>query len=152
MLIRSFRKHEAGGWGALRKRLWPGAEIDELTAQATSFLDGAQMPTIAAAFLAEEENGTPLGFIEIAIRSFSDGCDSMPVPHVEGWYVEPFARRHGVGRALMRHAEAWARDNGFTEMASDTETWNKASLTAHERCGFEEVERLIKLRKSLPCE
>jgi aminoglycoside 6'-N-acetyltransferase I len=73
----------------------------------------------------------------------------MPVPHVEGWYVEPDARGKGVGRALMRRAEEWSTARGHTELASDTEIDNMASLRAHERCGFEEVERLIKLRKPL---
>ncbi len=106
------------------------------------------MPTIAAVFLADDET-TPLGFIELAVRSFSDGCESMPVPHVEGWYVEPSARGRGIGRALMQAAEGWARDRGFTELASDTEPWNERSIAAHARCGFRETERLVKFRKSL---
>jgi len=106
------------------------------------------MPTIAAVFLADDET-TPLGFIELAVRSFSDGCESMPVPHVEGWYVEPFARGRGIGRALMQAAEDWARDRGFTELASDTEPWNERSIAAHARCGFRETERLVKFCKTL---
>ena len=73
----------------------------------------------------------------------------MPVVHIEGWYVEPTARGRNVGRALMHAAEEWARVRGFSELASDTEIGNEASLSAHERCGFQEVERRIKLRKSL---
>jgi aminoglycoside 6'-N-acetyltransferase I len=83
------------------------------------------------------------------MRAFSDGCDSMPVPHVEGWYVEPFARRRHVGSALMQAAENWARERGFAELASDTEPWNDASLAAHARIGFQETERLVKFRKVL---
>lgn len=112
------------------------------------FLNGGNIPTIAAVFVAEEDSA-PLGFLELALRSFSDGCHSMPVPHVEGWYVEPFARRRGVGRALMKAAEDWARRRGFTELASDTEPYNNASIAAHGSMGFEETERLIKFRKAL---
>lgn len=152
MRIRSFTNDEGEKWAGLRKRLWPHADIDQLSAEAIAFLSGTPVPTIAGAFIAEDESATPLGFLELAIRSFSDGCESMPVPHVEGWYVEPFARRRGVGRALMQHAESWAREHGFTELASDTEPWNNASIAAHAQCGFEETERLIKFRKSLACE
>jgi aminoglycoside 6'-N-acetyltransferase I len=132
----------------LRARLWPAADAKELAAEAEAFLDGREVPTIAAVFLAEEE-GVPLGFLEVAMRAFSDGCDSMPVPHVEGWYVEPFARRRHVGSALMQAAENWARERGFAELASDTEPWNDASLAAHARIGFQETERLVKFRKVL---
>jgi aminoglycoside 6'-N-acetyltransferase I len=49
----------------------------------------------------------------------------------------------------MRAAEAWSIARAFTELASDTEIGNDASLRTHQRCGFVEVERLIKLRKKL---
>ena len=71
------------------------------------------------------------------------------MPHVEGWFVEAHARQHGYGSGLMRAAEAWAREGGFTELASDTEVENAASQDAHARCGFEETERLVKFRKIL---
>jgi aminoglycoside 6'-N-acetyltransferase I len=148
VLVRSIRRGEAQTWVTLRARLWPAADAEELAAEAQAFLDGREVPTIAAVFLAEEE-GVPLGFLEVAMRAFSDGCDSMPVPHVEGWYVEPFARRRHVGSALMQAAENWARERGFTELASDTEPWNDASLAAHARIGFQETERLVKFRKVL---
>jgi aminoglycoside 6'-N-acetyltransferase I len=148
VLIRSVRLGDAQRWAMLRRKLWPTADPGQLTAEAESFLKGSTTPTIAAAFLAEE-GATPVGLIELAVRSFSDGCESMPVPHVEGWYVEPPLRGKGVGRALMQSAEHWARGLGFSELASDTEIDNRRSLAAHTRCGFLEVERLIKLRKPL---
>ena len=146
--VRALLPDDAQTWAALRARLWPSADPAELAAQSAAFVDGYDTPTIAAVFIAEED-ATPLGFLELALRSFSDGCDSMPVPHVEGWYVEPFARGHGVGRALMQAAEDWARSHGFVELASDTEPWNEVSLAAHARFGFQETERLVKFRKVL---
>ncbi len=148
MLIRSVRPDDAAAWALVRSRLWRSADADELAAEARAFLEGRPIPTIAAVFIAEEE-ATAFGFLELAVRSFSDGCESMPVPHVEGWYVEPFARGKGVGRALMDSAEGWARERGFTELASDTEPWNEGSIAAHARCGFRETERLVKFCKTL---
>ena len=148
MKVRPVRKDEADTWATLRARLWPAADPRQLGVEAALFLSGGNVPTIAAVFLAEED-ATSLGFIELAMRAFSDGCDSMPVPHVEGWYVEPAARGRGAGRALMQAAEDWARQHGFVELASDTEPWNNASLAAHARCGFQETERLVKFRKVL---
>lgn len=131
-MIRAFAPADTDAWAALRAELWPHS-----------------IPNVTAVFVAESDARVPVGFLELALRSFSDGCDSMPVPHVEGWYVEPGARGQGVGRALMRAAEEWSKTRGFTELASDTELDNAASLRAHEACGFSEVERLIKLRKPL---
>ena len=148
MIVRAVRRGDEFQWAQLRHKLWPYADLAELAAEASAFSRGETIPTIAAAFLAEEE-ATPLGFLELSVRGFSDGCSSMPVPHVEGWYVELPARGRGIGRALMAAAEDWSRERGFTELASDTEVENDASLVAHRRIGFEEVERLVKLRKAL---
>ncbi|MBV8343573.1 MAG: GNAT family N-acetyltransferase [Candidatus Eremiobacteraeota bacterium] len=148
MLIHAVRAADVATWALLRSKLWRSADASELAAEAHDFVAGKAIPTIAAVFIAEEGT-TAVGFLELAVRSFSDGCDSMPVPHVEGWYVEPFARGKGAGRALMDAAEGWARERGFTELASDTEPWNERSIAAHARCGFRETERLVKFCKSL---
>jgi len=147
-MVRSIEASDTDAWAAMRGRLWPNAGTADLAREARTFLNGCPVPTLTAVFVAED-GSTLLGFLELALRAFSDGCDSMPVPHVEGWYVEPFARRRGFGRALMRKAEIWAGTHGYSELASDTELANEASLHAHLRCGFDETERLIKFRKSL---
>ncbi len=139
---------DANAWGALRARLWREAGERELMAEARAFLDGSEVAIVAAAFIAEVES-VPAGFIELSVRAFADGCESSPVPHVEGWYVEPFARGRGVGRAMMEAAAAWSRERGFIELASDSDLRNADSLKAHARCGFIETERLVKFRRSL---
>ena len=146
-MIRAFQPSDTDAWAKMRAQLWPGADA-ELEREARDFSRGLLTPTLEVVFIAENA-GERVGFLEISVRSFSDGCESMPVPHVEGWYVQPHARGSGIGRSLMQAAETWSRERGFTELASDTEIHNAASLRAHQRCGFEEVERLIKLRKSL---
>jgi len=147
MTVRELQPAESGAWAAMRAKLWPGADA-ELARECMAFVGGIPLPHIAAVFIAQDA-GIAVGFLELALRSFSDGCQSMPVPHVEGWYVEPRARNKGAGRALMLAAEAWSLQRGYSELASDTEIDNAASLRAHQRCGFTEVERLIKLRKPL---
>lgn len=132
----------------MRARLWPHADAAELRHEADEFVDAGAASLIAAAFVAEE-GAAARGFIELSLRPFSEGCTSSPVPHVEGWYVEPEVRDRGIGRALMAEAEQWARDGGYVELASDTQLDNDESLRAHAACGFDEVERLVKLRRSL---
>jgi len=147
-MIRSIEARDAAAWGTMRARLWPHADAGELLRETAVFV-AAGDPFIDAAFIAEDEAAKPLGFVELSIRDFANGCDSMPIPFVEGWYVEPDARRQGLGRALMRAAETWAAEAGYAELASDTEVANVASQGAHAALGFEETERLVTFRKSL---
>jgi aminoglycoside 6'-N-acetyltransferase I len=131
----------------MRARLWPDADPGELAAEAAAFLAGTRLLVPIAAFVATAS--APMGFLELGVRSYANGCTSMPVPFVEGWYVEPEARGRGVGRRLMEAAEAWCRDHGYSELGSDTQLWNEASLHAHTACGFSETERVVYLRKDL---
>jgi len=147
--IRPIEAGDAEAWSAMRGRLWPEADVDELAREARAFAAGSKQGIVDAAFIAIRDDAQPLGFIELSVRAFSDGCDSMPVPHVEGWYVEESARGKGVGRALLRAAEEWARSRGFRELASDSELSNKDAQRAHVACGFEAVDRLVKFRKLL---
>lgn len=134
-------------WRDMRHELWPGADEAQLRHEISTYFTGRS--PLQAAFLCEDSGARPIGFLELSLRSYSEGCRSSPVPHVEGWYVVPEARRRGVGRALMAAAEEWARGRGFSELASDVELTNKAGQRAHLKAGFEEVERAIHFRKSL---
>ncbi len=149
MIIRPVEARDVIVWAAMRKRLWPEADMLELSNETVAFVTDPVTSVIAAAFIAEGDDGKSLGFIELSIRAFSDGCDSTPVPHIEGWFVNESSRRDGVGRALMSAADAWCIEHDFTELASDAELSNVASQHAHEHTGFEEVERLVKFRKML---
>jgi aminoglycoside 6'-N-acetyltransferase I len=101
-------------------------------------------------FVAEDEAKTIVGFIEVGLRSTADGCDwSRAVGYVEGWYDAASHRRRGVGAQLIAAAENWAREQGCTEMASDTQIDNTQSLQAHLHLGYEVSERSILFRKSL---
>lgn len=96
-----------------------------------------------------DDAGTVVGFIEVGIRTPADGCQNSPAPFVEGWYVQPDRRRGGIGRALMLAAEEWSRAQGYTELGSNTEDYNRLSRDAHAALGFEEVETLVMFRKPL---
>jgi aminoglycoside 6'-N-acetyltransferase I len=102
----------------------------------------------SAVFVAERGDGRLGGFLELSIRNYAEGC-SGDTPYVESWYVDNDLRGAGVGRALMDAAEQWARDRGFTALASDALLENGLSHAAHQAVGFEEVERIVVFRKSL---
>jgi aminoglycoside 6'-N-acetyltransferase I len=98
----------------------------------------------------ERAGGAGLGgFVSYAIRPWAEGCDTAPVPYIEGWWVAPDLRRTGVGSALIAAVEAWARSRGFTELGSDVEIGNDDSVKAHAALGFEARNRVQFFRKRL---
>ena len=99
--------------------------------------------------IAIDEQGEALGFAELSIRGYAEDCKTDRVAYLEGWYVEPEARRNGVGRALVRAAEDWGRRQGCTEFGSDALIDNDVSARAHLALGFEETVQLRCFRKSL---
>jgi aminoglycoside 6'-N-acetyltransferase I len=100
-------------------------------------------------FLACADAAAPIGFIEVSLRAWAEGCRTAPVGYIEGWYVEPEWRRRGAGAALVQAGEAWARLRGCSEMASDAELNNTVSWLAHARLGYQEVERVVSFSKRL---
>jgi aminoglycoside 6'-N-acetyltransferase I len=103
----------------------------------------------AEVFVAERDDGSIAGYVEVGARAYADGCDTSPVGYIEAWYVDTDVRRSGVGRALLRAAEEWARGRGYREMASDAQLDNEISHTAHRRSGYDEVDRVVQYRKQL---
>src|SRR4029077_9257262 len=134
-------------WTEMRQDLWPDALVSELAEEAAAFFAG-QGP-LREVLICESDAGEAIGMSELSLRSHADGCRSSPVPFIEGWYVAAGQRRKGAGSLLMGAAEAWARDAGFIEIASDTQLDNDSGRRAHARSGFEEVERAVHFRKDL---
>jgi GNAT superfamily N-acetyltransferase len=132
-------------WVRMRHALWPGSLSDHRSETENYFEAGLELPVV---FVAEEAGGL-VGFLELDFRKYAAGCRSSPVAFVEGWYVDPPARGRGVGRALMREAEVYARINGSDELASDAGLDNLQGIVAHAALGFEEVEQVACFRRPL---
>jgi len=145
MSIRPAAPHDIDVITAMRVELWPDGTAEEHRSELQEFFDANGQGT----FVAELEDGTVAGFIEAGLRSHADGCETHPVGYIEGWFVAESVRRRNIGAALVRAAEEWARAQGCTEMASDTWITNEVSQRAHERLGYEEVDRVVVYRKSL---
>lgn len=131
--------------------LWPESSTREHAQELAPILAGqfpGLMPLVI--LVSQGSDGTLAGFIEVGLRSSADGCNpSRPVGYVEGWYVAENRRQQGLGGALLRAAEVWARDQGCVEMASDTLIENRVSQRVHEALGFEVVDRCVTYRKAL---
>lgn len=133
-------------WLRMRRALWPNLSTSAHRQEMAAWLARSD----AVVLVAVRSGGTKLaGFVEAGGRSLADGCKTSPVAYLEGWYVDEDVRRRGVGTALVRAAEAWAREQGFHEFASDAELENLESQKAHIALGFQEVERSVLYLKRL---
>jgi aminoglycoside 6'-N-acetyltransferase I len=134
--VRPMRDGDVAAVHAMMRELWPRFENGDD--------DGSD-----SILVWERVDGTLGGFVAYGVRDHGDGCDTHPVPWIEGWWVAHDLRRTGVGRALVAEVERWARARGYTELGSDTWLENTASIAAHEALGFEPTERLQMFRKRL---
>lgn len=145
-IVRPLQDGDLDGWLVLRCHLWDEVSEDEHKGEMMDILEHSDSQFVA---VAEANNGQLIGFLEASIRPFVEDCHTDHVGYLEGWFVEPDYRMHGVGRYLVRAAENWARKHGCTEMASDAEVGNDLSLSAHQRLGYEVTSKLVHLRKEL---
>lgn len=128
-------------WTRFRSELWP-LSADTHADQIAEFFSGSSID-IEEVFVVENDAKEVVGFIELNTREFAEGSRHPLVPYVEAWFVEKNHRHCGYGRELMEAAENWARQNGFSELASDTEITNARSIELHKEFGFEETERIV---------
>ena len=131
----------------MRIALWP-EETASVEPEVARFFAGDLKEPLAV-LMAFDAAGTPLGMAELSIRNYAEDCVTDRVAYLEGWYVEPFARRRGVGRALVTAAEAWGRTQGCTEFASDALLDNDVSAAAHAALGFTETVQIRCFKKDL---
>lgn len=135
MPVRVLRSEELPTAVAMMRQLWPAAGDYDFNDEHV--------------LVWERESGDLGGFVSFSLRPWAEGCDSSPVPYVEGWWVAPDLREQGVGRALISAVEDWCRANGHSELGSDVELDNTISLHAHGALGFEPTLRLQFFRKRL---
>jgi aminoglycoside 6'-N-acetyltransferase I len=143
--IRRATYEDKWNWLQMRQRLWPEAPIEYLSFD----LDDKLADPDYVVFVASSGDEGSIAFIEAGLRDYGEGCETSPVGYIEAWYVDEHLRGQKLGRELILAAEHWAREKGCTEMASDTWLENEASITAHLKLGYAEVERLVHFAKRL---
>jgi ribosomal protein S18 acetylase RimI-like enzyme len=106
------------------------------------------VPPYQKRYLAEElDYTTYLNHPDKAIFfAYADGQLTGQIIVRKNWnhygYVEDIAvdasfRREGVGRALLQHAVAWARDRQLAGVMLETQNNNGAACRLYESCGFQ---------------
>lgn len=147
---------DAPAWQRMREQLGPEWFIERFDEVVKGYLRDGTIDHLPHAVLVarpvqRDARGTfdPVGFAEVSLRPFAEGCQSTPVGYLEGWFVVASLRGRGIGRMLLEAAERWAHDKGCREFASDAELHNAQSLAAHRRVGFDAVCDIRCFRKPL---
>jgi aminoglycoside 6'-N-acetyltransferase I len=132
-------------WLRMRRALYPDTPIPTHDEETDAILN---QPNNQQCFIALKD-AKPIGFIEVSIRDWAEGCTTKNVGYLESMYVDEFFRRLGVGEALCLMAETWARQKGATEMGSDADIDNEAAISWHHDMNYRESGRSIHLNKKL---
>jgi len=87
-----------------------------------------------AAVLVAERAGAVAGMVtaQLVVSTAEGGPSAL----VEDMVVEANERRHGVGRALLAAAEAWAAERGATRLQLLADRENAPALRFYERLGW----------------
>jgi aminoglycoside 6'-N-acetyltransferase I len=142
MIVRPATAADVPAWAAMRRRLWPEADPDELERELAG-------PDSASLGLVAEEDGRLIGFAEASVRSVAEGGPLGPAAYLEGIWVEPEQRRRGVARTMLTAVESWARRQDLAWLGSDALLDSDLSHSWHRGAGFAEVERLVVFGKRL---
>jgi len=144
MKVREITPDDHSDWLRMRRSLFSGCSESMHALEMKEFSDST---ATRAVFVVERRSGGLCGFIELSIRDRVDASSSRQVAYVEGWYIDPDHRGRGLGRALIKQAEAWTTSRSLTELASDAEVENRDSIHAHKALGFRETFRLVHFLK-----
>ena len=111
----------------------PGAErvmrrfLADLTSSSHSFL-----------FVAELD-GRTVGFISGELREGSPTFRQKTWTSVDDIFVEPDYRNRGIGRALLKSVEAWAKERGADGISLQVAAANGRGRKFYGELGFREV-------------
>lgn len=125
--------------------MWQNHSIKELINEFSEIMTNGK-----SQFFLKYENGLPIGFAQCQLRyDYVEGTRSSPVGYLEGIFVKEGYRNKGYAKELLAECEAWAKENGCHEFASDCEIDNINSFQFHKAMNFTEANRIICFTKEL---
>jgi len=102
----------------------------------------------ATSFVAEHSPGHLAGFVTVAVVDETHSLmQPMRFARVGTLGVTPEWRGHGIGRALMEHAQEWAAARGALELRLNVWAFNDTAQNLYRELGYEL--RLLTLAKPL---
>ncbi|MBH5321323.1 GNAT family N-acetyltransferase [Aurantiacibacter sediminis] len=118
---------------------------EEIAAFQASFTSTAWSEENAsgATFLAENEAGHRVGYVHV--REGVDDILEEPCGYIALLAVSKNCEGKGVAQALVRRAEEWTAEAGFSRLTLDVFSSNTRALSFYDRQGFRaETVRLVK--------
>ena len=144
-MIKRADYNDAEALASLAVRLWPENDPAELAEEFRSLMLNED-----AVIFIKYADDKPIAFAQCQLRhDYVEGTGSSPVGYLEGIFVSEGYRKKGIAAELLAECEAWAKEKGCTEFASDCELDNADSLSFHLALGFEEANRIICFKKKL---
>ena len=115
--IRHARPEDTEMWERMRCNMWPDGREDHGPEIADFFAGMRAEPE--AVLVAEGADGHLVAVAELSIRTHLPSRLGQPVGYVEGLFIVPEARGQGIGQSLLEASREWARQQGYTGLASD---------------------------------
>jgi GNAT superfamily N-acetyltransferase len=152
----------------IRKATWEDAPA--IVAMALAFRDhlerttptsdqfGTSIDTLLgcpdAHFYVATLNGLPVGYVLQRFRYSMWACGIEAT--IEDLFVDPSARKNGIGKALIEFALEVATDQGCSSVCLDTNEFNVASTRIYTQLGFNSMSkrwngRQVFFRKPIQC-
>lgn len=116
----------------------PGRDPERMVERDRAVLAAALESTSpdTAVLIAEDDDATPLGFMHLTTAG--DYYTATDPPHIADVVVTESAAGHGVGTALIAHAEDWAKQRGASMLTLHVFTTNHRARDLYARLGFQE--------------
>ena len=125
--------------------MWQNHSITELINEFSEIIENGK-----SVFFLKYEYDVPVGFAQCQLRNdYVEGTKTSPVGYLEGIFVKEQCRHKGYAKELLVECEAWAKENGCSEFASDCEIHNIDSFYFHQAMNFVEANRIICFTKAL---
>lgn len=125
--------------------MWSSHSVAELINEFSEIMSNNK-----SAFFLKYEKDLPVGFAQCQLRyDYVEGTHTSPVGYLEGIFVKEGYRGKGYAGELLAECEAWAREKGCHEFASDCEIDNTDSFYFHKAMNFTEVNRIICFARTL---
>lgn len=144
-MVRQAGKSELETLADLAVLMWGSYSVSDLVNEFSETISKGK-----SQFFLKFENDVPVGFAQCQLRyDYVEGTKTTPVGYLEGIFIKERYRNKGYAKELLAECEAWAKDNGCQEFASDCEIDNVGSFHFHKAMNFTEVNRIICFTKTL---
>lgn len=123
------------------RELYPDYPLEHLAQTVGQYLSGETPLWWVVLDSAAGSSGDPsLPFVPIACLWVGNAVDQAMGDrhaHIFLLYVAPEYRRQGIGAALLRHAEQWARERGDRQIGLQVFVSNQPALNLYEKLGYQ---------------